>query len=395
MRLPQSWMRRPPAGPASRAARRAQAPPPSQHANAAAPASTSFPPTTTAADVDAREAARAAVREELAAATGDGARALAARRGRRRRASADQPRQDRGRNRGRRGGERPDRARRRRRTEGRRAPGPPERPGRRTRPGGGDGARKVDEQQADPSSASPTATQGKSPGRRRAPQQGQAQGRDAASSSSTARAAAATATATASVAAVRPGGDELEPEIDEDDVLIPVAGILDVLDNYAFVRTSGYLPGPSDVYVSLGQVKKYGPAQGRRRRRRRSASRARASRQQPPEVQRARPGRLRQRPVARRGARARVEFQKLTPLYPQERLRLETEPTKLTPRVIDLVAPIGKGQRGLIVSPPKAGKTIVLQQIANAIADRTTPRSTSWSCSSTSAPKRSPTCSAR
>jgi len=65
---------------------------------------------------------------------------------------------------------------------------------------------------------------------------------------------------------------------------------------------------------------------------------------------------------------ARVEFQKLTPLYPQERLRLETEPTKLTQRIIDLVAPIGKGQRGLIVAPPKAGKTIVLQQIANAIS---------------------------
>jgi transcription termination factor Rho len=65
---------------------------------------------------------------------------------------------------------------------------------------------------------------------------------------------------------------------------------------------------------------------------------------------------------------ARVEFQKLTPLYPQERLRLETEPTKLTQRIIDLIAPIGKGQRGLIVAPPKAGKTIVLQQIANAIS---------------------------
>jgi transcription termination factor Rho len=66
-------------------------------------------------------------------------------------------------------------------------------------------------------------------------------------------------------------------------------------------------------------------------------------------------------------ARARVDFNKLTPLYPQERLRLETTPNNLTTRVIDLVAPIGKGQRGLIVSPPKAGKTVVLQQIANAI----------------------------
>ena len=61
------------------------------------------------------------------------------------------------------------------------------------------------------------------------------------------------------------------------------------------------------------------------------------------------------------------DFQKLTPLYPQDRLRLETEPSNLTTRVIDLVAPIGKGQRGLIVCPPKAGKTMVLQAIANAI----------------------------
>jgi transcription termination factor Rho len=66
-------------------------------------------------------------------------------------------------------------------------------------------------------------------------------------------------------------------------------------------------------------------------------------------------------------ARSRVDFSKLTPLYPQERLRLETDPGVLTTRIIDLVSPIGKGQRGLIVSPPKAGKTMVLQSIANAI----------------------------
>ena len=66
-------------------------------------------------------------------------------------------------------------------------------------------------------------------------------------------------------------------------------------------------------------------------------------------------------------ARSRVEFSKLTPLYPQERLRLETTPNVLATRIIDLVSPIGKGQRGLIVSPPKAGKTLILQAIANAI----------------------------
>lgn len=160
-------------------------------------------------------------------------------------------------------------------------------------------------------------------------------------------------------------GDEFEPELTEDDVLIPVAGILDVLDNYAFVRTTGYLPGASDVYVSLGQVKKYNLRKGdavvgaiRQPRENENNSRQKYNalvkvdsiNGQSPEE-----------------AANRVEFGKLTPLYPQERLRLETEPSKVTQRIIDLVAPIGKGQRGLIVAPPKAGKTIVMQQIANAI----------------------------
>ncbi|MCS5721386.1 transcription termination factor Rho [Herbiconiux sp. CPCC 203407] len=162
------------------------------------------------------------------------------------------------------------------------------------------------------------------------------------------------------------GGDEIEPEISEDDVLIPVAGILDILDNYAFVRTSGYLPGNSDVYVSLGQVKKYNLRKG---------DAIVGSIRQPRENDSN--GRQKYNAIVRiesinglpvEEAQNRVEFGKLTPLYPQERLRLETEPGKLTQRIIDLVAPIGKGQRGLIVAPPKAGKTIVLQQIANAIS---------------------------
>lgn len=161
-------------------------------------------------------------------------------------------------------------------------------------------------------------------------------------------------------------GDEFEPELNDDDVLIPVAGILDVLDNYAFVRTSGYLPGPSDVYVSLGQVKKYNLRKG---------DAVVGAIRQPHEGDGN--GRQKYNAIVKVDsingqsvdeAAARVDFQKLTPLYPQERLRLETEPTKLTQRIIDLVSPIGKGQRGLIVAPPKAGKTIVLQQIANAIA---------------------------
>jgi len=162
-------------------------------------------------------------------------------------------------------------------------------------------------------------------------------------------------------------GDDFEPEISDDDVLIPVAGILDVLENYAFVRTTGYLPGASDVYVSLGQVKKYHLRKG---------DAVVGAIRQPREGDQGQ-GRQKYNAIVKIDsingqpvdeAAKRVEFSKLTPLYPQERLRLETEPQKLSTRIIDLVSPIGKGQRGLIVSPPKAGKTLVLQAIANAIA---------------------------
>ena len=160
--------------------------------------------------------------------------------------------------------------------------------------------------------------------------------------------------------------DDVEPEISPDDVLIPVAGILDILDNYAFVRTSGYLAGPNDVYVSLGQVKKYSMRKG---------DAVIGAIRQPRDGEHQ--GRQKFNALVRvdsingqtpEDAAGRVEFGKLTPLYPQTRLRLETEPTKLSTRIIDLVAPIGKGQRGLIVSPPKAGKTLVLQAIANSIS---------------------------
>lgn len=157
--------------------------------------------------------------------------------------------------------------------------------------------------------------------------------------------------------------DYSEPQIAEDDVLIPVAGILDILDNYAFVRTSGYLPGPNDVYVSLAQVRKNGlrkgdhvtgavrqPRDGERREKFNALVRLDSVNGQGPEQ-----------------SRGRAEFGKLTPLYPQDRLRLESDPGALTPRIIDLVSPIGKGQRGLIVAPPKTGKTMILQSIANAI----------------------------
>jgi transcription termination factor Rho len=148
------------------------------------------------------------------------------------------------------------------------------------------------------------------------------------------------------------------------DVLLPVAGIVDILDNYAFVRTTGYLSGPTDVYVSLSIVRKYGL--------RRGDAITGAVR----EVREGEQTRQKFNPLVRvdsingqdpESARNRPEFTKLTPLYPNERLRLETEPSKLTTRVIDLVMPVGKGQRALIVSPPKAGKTMIMQAIANAI----------------------------
>ncbi|MDP9027633.1 MAG: transcription termination factor Rho, partial [Actinomycetota bacterium] len=162
--------------------------------------------------------------------------------------------------------------------------------------------------------------------------------------------------------------DDFEPELSDDDVLIPVAGILDVLDNYAFVRTSGYLPGANDVYVSLGQVKKYNLRKG--------DAVVGAIRQPRDGDQQS--GRQKYNAIVKvdsingqsvEEAANRVEFGKLTPIYPNERLRLETEPSKLSTRIIDLIAPIGKGQRGLIVAPPKAGKTLILQAVAKAIAE--------------------------
>ncbi len=159
-----------------------------------------------------------------------------------------------------------------------------------------------------------------------------------------------------------------DTELTEDDVLLPVAGILDVLDNYAFVRTSGYLPGPNDVYVSLAQVKKNNLRKGDAVV---GAIRAPREGEEHHRGQRQKFNALVQL-TSVNGKKPeeqgdRTEFSKLVPLYPQERLRLETEPKKVGPRVVDLVSPIGKGQRGLIVSPPKAGKTLMLQSIANAI----------------------------
>ncbi|MGI8535717.1 MAG: transcription termination factor Rho [Mycobacteriales bacterium] len=159
------------------------------------------------------------------------------------------------------------------------------------------------------------------------------------------------------------GGNEPDPVVSDDDVLIPVGGILDILDNYGFVRTTGYLTGPNDVYVSLQQVRKYGL--------RRGDAVTGAVRQQREGERKDKYNALVRLDTVNgldpAEAHKRPDFTKLTPLYPQDRLRLETESSILTTRVIDLVMPIGKGQRALIVSPPKAGKTMVMQAIANAI----------------------------
>ncbi|MDP9800515.1 transcription termination factor Rho [Arcanobacterium wilhelmae] len=159
-----------------------------------------------------------------------------------------------------------------------------------------------------------------------------------------------------------------EQAAESEDVLLPVAGIFDIENNNAYLRTGGYLPGKNDAYVSPQMIKKYGlrrgdavqgsvrsladsPRGGRRQHKYNPLVEITAINGLDPEVSAQRP-----------------EFNKLTPLYPNEMLRLETTQNALTTRMIDLVAPIGKGQRGLIVSPPKAGKTVVMQQIAMAIA---------------------------
>jgi transcription termination factor Rho len=163
----------------------------------------------------------------------------------------------------------------------------------------------------------------------------------------------------------RQGNDriDVEPTISEDDVLVEISGVLDVLDTYAFVRVNGYLQSPHDAYVSLSMVRRHGLRKG---------DIITGALRQPREGERSQ----KYNPLVRldtvngldpEHAKNRPDFTKLTPLYPQEPLRLETVATNMTGRIIDLVSPIGKGQRGLIVSPPKAGKTMVMQSIANSI----------------------------
>jgi transcription termination factor Rho len=167
-------------------------------------------------------------------------------------------------------------------------------------------------------------------------------------------------------------GPSRAPEA-HDDAPIPVSGILDVGDSHGFVRTSGYRQGPDDIYLPFSQVRQYGLRKGDH-----VEGAARPPRQEG-DGRPARQGKAREKfsvlvrldtvnGMEPGQARVRPDFDKLTPLYPQERLRLESGSASPTARIIDLVSPIGKGQRGLIVSAPKAGKTMVLQAIATAIA---------------------------
>ena len=169
------------------------------------------------------------------------------------------------------------------------------------------------------------------------------------------------------------GGDQHDQQHDQQHDsadLQDVAGILDIVDNnVAFVRTTGYHAGPADVFVQNQLIRRSGLRAGD----------AVTGKVKMGNAQTHGQGRNRQKAnqlvsvdtvngLSVEDARSRPEFSKLTPLYPNQRLRLETEAKVLTTRVIDLIMPIGKGQRALIVSPPKAGKTTILQNIANAIS---------------------------
>jgi transcription termination factor Rho len=138
-------------------------------------------------------------------------------------------------------------------------------------------------------------------------------------------------------------------------------GVLDVVvDGFGFLRQERFLPGPSDVYVSQSQIRRFGLRTGD----------CVTGQVRPPKEAEKFFGLLRVETVNGQApgvAKLRPHFDALTPIFPREQLRLETEPAALTPRLIDLAAPIGKGQRGLIVSPPKAGKTTILKEIANGI----------------------------
>jgi transcription termination factor Rho len=153
------------------------------------------------------------------------------------------------------------------------------------------------------------------------------------------------------------------PETPWQGELVPVKGLLDLREEgYGFLRTSGYLPGPKDVYVSVSQARRFSLRKGD----------AIEGGCRPAGASEKYPALIRIDSVSGMNpeeARTRPRFEDLTPLFPDEQLRLEMsgEPMNLTSRIVDLISPIGKGQRGLIVSPPKAGKTTIMKQIAHSI----------------------------
>ena len=156
------------------------------------------------------------------------------------------------------------------------------------------------------------------------------------------------------------GGERNEPR--DDRPTIPCTGILDVLpDGFGFLRTNGFTQGDRDVYVSLSQIRRFGLRRG---------DEVAGQVREPKDNEKYNAllkidGINGMDPDA---ARQRPQFEKLTPLFPEERLRLETDEHDTAARIMDLLCPIGKGQRGLIVSPPKAGKTTILKKLANSIA---------------------------
>ncbi|MBC7247244.1 MAG: transcription termination factor Rho [Actinobacteria bacterium] len=147
----------------------------------------------------------------------------------------------------------------------------------------------------------------------------------------------------------------------EEEGLFIRTGILDILpEGYGFLRTRGYLPSEEDIYVSLSQIRRFHLKRGDEIQ----------GQVRPPKDSEKYNALLRIEKVNGDNpevCRERKQFEQLTPLFPLQRLRLETPDEVTAPRIIDLIAPIGKGQRGLIVSPPKAGKTTILKQIANSI----------------------------
>ncbi|MTE13830.1 transcription termination factor Rho [Nocardia sp. CT2-14] len=151
------------------------------------------------------------------------------------------------------------------------------------------------------------------------------------------------------------------PALEHIETLSPATGILDIHGQNSVLRHDGYLPGPGDIHVPTRLIRQFGLRRGDL-----ITGLAQPNRKGGKLAPLVRVDSVNGRPSAEVGIRP--HFKDLTPIHPDERLRLETEPKKLTTRVTDLVMPIGKGQRALIVAPPKAGKTSVLQAIAHGIA---------------------------